>query len=107
MANLTLSDAIGAKNTIETFIKTMFQYYKNNKSIELGGVVGRVIDSETDITVTMSLGRTIQRYNFQKTLIEKAFSTYMYGGASIMEFNEMLDELFESCTKTSENAYKG
>lgn len=108
MENLTLRNAIDTSNKLEKFIGTMFQYFESQKYVERGYQSKKISQVNSDIVIALSYGRSNQLLKFENSiLIDKAFSIFVNGGASIMEFNDLLSQIFVGVTKTTENAYKG
>jgi hypothetical protein len=108
MEKMTLRDAIDASNKIEKFLDTMFQYFESQKYIERGYQSKHITTNGSAISIILSYGRSNKVLKIENsTLIEKAFSIFVNGGASIMEFNDLLSQISESVVKSTENAYKG
>lgn len=108
MENLTLRSAIDTSNKLQKFMDTMFQYFESQKYVERGYQSKKISQVNSDIIITLSYGRSNKVLKIENsTFIDKAFSIFVNGGASIIEFNDLLSQIFDGSVKTTENAYKG
>jgi hypothetical protein len=87
-------------------LETLLNFFVTKKIIDRGYQSKQFIIG-TSVSLEINYGRANKILKFETPLIEKAFDIFTNGGASIIEFNKMLEQLAENCATSIQNAYKG